>query len=449
MKNRVAPGLCSVPGSNDARITPVSERMNRRRPTRPKVPRRLPASEPVDTATQVLLDAARTFSTSLELEDTLSQVLSLVVPRLADYALVYLRTSDGTYRQEASAHVDPEKAPVLVELGRIYQPDLQDPESRVGGVLSTRRPYLSPMASLASARRMSSDPDTLRIYRELKPVSYLIVPLVAHDDLVGSLVLVTSTSGRRYQEADLELAELVGARAALAIDNARLYREAREARDRALRSAQLESQLVRARLEALRAQLNPHFLFNALNVVTMLIRRGANEDALRAVVNLSELLRSVLAAGATLEVSLRDEMALVERYLEVEQLRFRDRLSVEIAIEPEVIEARVPGLILQPLVENAIKHGIAKVDGPGHVQISARHEGRRLILRVADNGPGFPNVWDTARPGVGLPNTRERLERTYDGDYRLDLGCGANGGAVLEIEIPFQLAADGPSSSSS
>ena len=422
--------------------------MNRRRMARPDGQTRTASRGQADTATQVLLDAARTFSTSLDLEDTLAQVLDLVVPRLADYALVYLRTSDGTYRQEASAHVDPEKAPLLAQLGRIYQPDLQDPESRVGGVLTTRRPYLSPVASLASARRMSSNPDALRIYRQLNPVSYLIVPLVAHDALVGSLVLVTSVSQRRYVEADLELAELVGARAALAIDNARLYREAREARDRALKSAQLESQLVRARLEALRAQLNPHFLFNALNVVTMLIRRGANEDALRAVVNLSELLRSVLAAGATLEVSLRDEMALVERYLDVEQLRFRDRLTVEIAIEPAVIDARVPGLILQPLVENAIKHGIANAEGPGHVQISARHEGRRLILRVADNGPGFPKVVNTARSGVGLPNTRERLERTYDGDFRLDVGRGANGGAVVEIEIPCRVAADGPNSSS-
>ena len=423
--------------------------MNQPRKARSNAPRRLTNGEPVDTATQVLLDAARTFSTSLELEDTLDQVLSLVVPRLADYALVYLRSPEGTYRQEASAHVDAAKAPLLIELGRIYQPDLRDPNSRVGVVLTTRRPFLSPVTSLAKARRTSSNPDALRIYRELGPVSYLIVPLVAHDDLVGSLVLVTSVSGRRYTEADLELAELVGARAALAIDNARLYREAREARDRALKSARLESQLVRARLEALRAQLNPHFLFNALNVVAMLIRRGANEDALRAVVNLSELLRRVLAVGGTLEVSLREEMALVERYLEVEQLRFRDRLSVDIAIEPKVIEALVPGLVLQPLVENAIKHGIANVEGPGHVRISARHEARRLILRVADNGPGFPKDWDTARSGVGLANTRERLERTYDGDYRLDVGHGATGGAVVEIEIPFRVPTADPSSSSS
>ena len=423
--------------------------MKRRRTSRPAEPRRSAKGELVDTANEVLLDAARTLSTSLELDHTLDQVMNLVVPRLADYALVYLRTADGTYRQAASAHVDPGKDPLLIELGRVYQPDLRDPESRVGGVLTTRRPYLSPVTSLASARRLSSNPAALRIYRELNPISYLIVPLVAHDDLVGSLVLVTSVSGRRYKEADLELAELVGARAALAIDNARLYREAREARDRALTAAQLESQLVRARLEALRAQLNPHFLFNALNVVAMLIRRGANEDALRAVVNLSELLRRVLAAGATLEVSLRDEMALVERYLDVEQLRFRDWLSVEIAIEPSVSDARVPGLILQPLVENAIKHGIANAEGPGHVQISARREGRRLVLRVADNGPGFPKAWNTARPGVGLPNTRERLERTYDGDYRLDIGRGANGGGVVEIEIPYRVATNGPSSSSS
>jgi GAF domain-containing protein len=420
--------------------------MNRPRASRTHAP--LAAGEHLDAATRVLLDAARTFSTSLDLEDTLDQVLNLVVPRLADYALVYLRAADGTFRQEASTHVDPAKAPLLVELGRIHQPNLHDPNSHVGSVLTTRRPFLSPVASIAAARRLSSNPDALRIYHELKPVSYVIVPLVAHDDLVGSLVLVSSVSGRTYEEADLELAELVGARAALAIDNARLYREAREARDRSLKAAQLESQLVRARLDALRAQLNPHFLFNALNVVAMLIRRGANEDALRAVVNLSELLRRVLAVGATPEVSLRDEMALIERYLDVEQLRFRDRLSVNIEIEPAAIEARVPGLILQPVVENAIKHGIANAEGPGHVCISARHEGGRLLLRVADNGPGFPNGWDAARSGVGLSNTRERLERTYDGDYRFDVGRGDRGGAVVEIEIPYRRAADGQVSSS-
>jgi LytS/YehU family sensor histidine kinase len=224
-----------------------------------------------------------------------------------------------------------------------------------------------------------------------------------------------------------------------------LYRESREAQDRALKAAQLESQLAHARLEALRAQLNPHFLFNALNVVAMLVRRGANDDALRAVVNLSELLRRVLAAGTELEVSLRDEMALVERYLDVEQLRFRDRLTVHLSITADATEASVPGLILQPIVENAIKHGVANAADAGRVEISARHEGRRLLLRVCDNGPGFAEGWDPLQAtGLGLANTRERLDRTYDGDYRFDLGRGPDGGAAVEIEIPYRVAAAAP-----
>ena len=398
----------------------------------------------VDGANQMLLDAARLLATSLELDDTLQQVMHVVVPRLADYALLYLRSTDGEYHQEASTHVDPLKARLLEELGRRYRPDLRNPSSHVAVVLTTRRPRVGP-ANAEADRRLSTDPEVLRICRVLAPVSFLIVPLVAHDELLGSLVLVMSVSGRRYTEADLPLAELVGARSALAIENARLYRETREARSRELRSAQLESQLAKARLEALRAQLNPHFLFNALNVVAMLVRRGANEDALHAVVSLSELLRQVLAAGTATEVALADEIALVERYLAVEQIRFRDRLSVEIDLPPSLADARVPGLILQPLVENAIKHGIAQSEGPGRITVAARHVGRKLVLCVSDNGPGFPIDWDPSRsPGVGLANTRERLDRMYVNDAELSLFRGSDAGAVVKIAMPYRTNIDTP-----
>ena len=394
--------------------------------------------EQLDGANQILLDAARLLATSMELDDTMKQVMRVVVPRLADYALLYLAAPDGAYYQEASAHVDPLKAGLLDELGRRYQPDLENPDSNVGVALATRRPRVGPAIPEAD-RRLSSDPEVLRIFRALAPISFLVVPLVAHDELLGSLVLVMSVSGRHFSEKDVPLAEMVGARAALAIDNARLHRETREARNRELRSAKLESQLAKARLEALRAQLNPHFLFNALNVVAMLVRRGANDDALHAVVSLSELLRHVLAAGATTEVDLVDEVALVERYLGVERIRFRDRLSVEIDTPPSLLDARVPGLILQPLVENAIKHGIAQSEGPGRIAVSARHEGRSLILRVSDNGPGFPDDWDPSQsPGVGLANTRERLDRMYAGDAELRLGRDSDGGAVVEIAVPYR-----------
>ena len=211
---------------------PLPQCLMKRRTPQSSMLRGAAGSDHADTANQVLLDAARLLSTSLELDDTLDQVMRLAVPRLADYSLLYLRTPDGTYRQEASAHVDPAKSALLAELGRIYEPDLHNPNSRVGGVLVSRRPFLAPVTSLDASRQFSADPAAQRIYNELDPVSYLIIPLVAHDELLGSLVFVMSVSGRRYEVADLELAELVGARAALAIDNARLYRAARDAHRR-------------------------------------------------------------------------------------------------------------------------------------------------------------------------------------------------------------------------
>ena len=410
-------------------------------PTWPAVHANITVTEPdrVSAANEILLEAARLLATSLELDVTLSQVMTLVIPRLADYALLYLRAPDGSFRQEASSHVDPAKSVLLTQLGRRYQPDVRDPDSRVGGVLATRRPLVA-SSSFDAPQRLLSDPKSLRIYRALGPISYLIIPLIAHDDLLGSLVLAMSESGRRYTDADLPLAELVGARAALAIENARLYRATREAQDRALTSAQLESQLARARLDALRAQLNPHFLFNALNLVAMLVRRGANDDALKTIVSLSELLRHVLAAGTELEVSLRDEVALVRRYLDVQRVRFRDRLAARVRIPSSLLDARVPGLLLQPLIENAIKHGFPEADGLGEVEIIGRHEGRMLILRVSDNGRGFPKGWDPAgATGVGIANLRERLARMYDTEYRLDLRNRPSGGAIVEIAIPFRL----------
>jgi LytS/YehU family sensor histidine kinase len=395
----------------------------------------------VAAANEILLEAARLLATSLELDDTLRQVMSLVIPRLADYSLLYLRGPDGSFQQQASAHVDESKAALLEELGRRYRPDLSDRNSRIGTVLSTRRPHVAPRSSMSVARRLMHDPVARTIHTQLAPISYLIVPLIAHDELLGSLVLAMAESGRRYSSDDLPLAELVGARAALAIENARLYRATREAQDRVLREAQLESQLARARLDALRAQLNPHFLFNALNLVAMLVRRGANDEALNTIISLSELLRRVLAVGTTLEVSLREEVTLVERYLEVERVRFRDRLTANVSIPPPVLDARVPGLLLQPLVENAIKHGFADTDGPGCVDIVARRDGRNLILSVSDDGRGVPTNWDSSRTtGLGLANLRERLARMYDTDYRLDLRRGDHGGAVVEVLIPYRTA---------
>jgi LytS/YehU family sensor histidine kinase len=378
---------------------------------------------------------------SLDLDEVLRHVTGLVVPRLADYCLVYLRAGDGTFSQAGATHVELDKAILLERLARLYRPDPSNPHSAVGRVLRTRQPVVSPTAPEDEAGRLTADPEVMRIFQELRPTSYITVPLVARSELLGAISLFTSTSGRRFGEGDRTLVELLGARAALALDNARLYTEAREAHDQAMRASQLEAQLVQARLDALRAQLNPHFLFNALNTVAMLVRRGANDDALRAVVSLSEVLRRALAGQGAQEVALREELALVEHYLRVEQLRFRDRLSVQVDIDPEALEASLPGLVLQPIVENAIRHGVARRAGSGRIAISAQHQGGKLVLQVCDNGPGFLDGWEAAASGrVGLANTRERLNRLYGAAARLEAHNAPDGGAVVTIEIPFRTA---------
>jgi NO-binding membrane sensor protein with MHYT domain/two-component sensor histidine kinase len=398
-----------------------------------------------EETSRILLEAARVLGSSLDLDRALQHVTGLFVPRLADYCIVYLRGADEQYVQAAAAHADRTKVPLLEQLGRMYQPDWANPNSPIGRVIRSRQAVLSETVSEVDTPRLTGDPDVRQIFRQLAPTSYLSVPLIARGELLGAISIVTSdTSSRRFSEADLTLVELLGARSALALDNARLYTEARQAHQQAVRASQLESQLMQARLDALRAQLNPHFLFNALNTVAMLIRRTANDDALRAVVSLSEVLRRALAGQTSQEIPLREELALVEHYLQVEQLRFRDRLSVRVNVEPEVLDAQVPGLVLQPLVENAVRHGVARRAGSGRVEISARRAAGTLLLQVADNGPGFPDGWETTASGrVGLANTRERLNRLYGGATHFEARNDPGGGAIVSIAIPYRERRDG------
>jgi GAF domain-containing protein len=396
---------------------------------------------PSDETSRFLLEAARVLGSSLDLGAALRHVTGLFVPRFADYCLVYLRAPDGSFVQAAAEHADPAKTPLLNRLGQLYRPDPSDALSAVGQVVRTGRPVLSASASADEARQPMTDAEALRIFRALGSTSCMTVPLVARGEVIGAISLVISTSNRRLGKPDATLVELLGARAGLALDNARLYTEARTAHEQAVRASRLEAQLMQARLDALRAQLNPHFLFNALNTVAMLVRRHANEDALRAVVSLSEILRRALAVQSEQEVPLRDELALVEHYLQVEQLRFRDRLSVDIAVEQDALEASVPGLVLQPLVENAVRHGIARRAARGRIKISGRRDAGRLLLAVRDNGPGFPDGWEAAASGrVGLANTRERLHRLYGNACRFEARNASRGGAVVRITIPFRIA---------
>ncbi len=212
----------------------------------------------------------------------------------------------------------------------------------------------------------------------------------------------------------------------------------RRSRDREIRTAELEAQLARARLDTLRMQLNPHFLFNTLNTISSLIHDHPDE-ADRMVVRLSELLRLSLDRLDQAEVPLTRELALLERYLEIERVRFEDRLAVTTQVESGLGEARVPCLILQPLVENAVRHGIEAQESGGRLTIRARRVDGSLELSVADNGPGIPGVSTVPqREGVGLSNTRARLRHLYGDRQSLELLAVPGGGLEVRITMPLQ-----------
>ena len=212
----------------------------------------------------------------------------------------------------------------------------------------------------------------------------------------------------------------------------------REAARLSLRNAELESELARAQLEMLRSQLHPHFLFNALNTIAGLVRERRNEAATDVIAGLGGLLRHALSSLDRDEIPLREELGVLESYLDIERARFRDRLSVHFDIEPAALERDVPSLILQPLVENAIRHGVASTPRGGQVYVTARTHPGHLELEVRDTGPGFDITGDTTANGarLGLRNTRARLERLYGGRHTFDVGNADDGGACVRIRIP-------------
>ncbi len=203
------------------------------------------------------------------------------------------------------------------------------------------------------------------------------------------------------------------------------------------RQAELEARLTGARLEALRMQLQPHFLFNTLHTISSMIHTDPNGADLM-VVRLSEFLRMSLENSASQEAPLEEELEFIERYLEIERIRFHDRLKVLYDIPSDTLDATVPRLILQPLVENAIKHGVSKVSGPGSVRITARAGEGKLTLAVRDNGPGFENGSPSQCNRIGLRNTRERLERLYGREQQLVLRNLDKGGVEATVTIPFR-----------
>jgi two-component system LytT family sensor kinase len=207
--------------------------------------------------------------------------------------------------------------------------------------------------------------------------------------------------------------------------------------DSRLGATELQRQLAQARLESLARTLQPHFLFNALNSVAALVRLNENPRALQAVVALGDLLRTVLKTRGEALTPLEDELEFIERYVAVERLRFEEQLRVEYLVQPEARRALVPALILQPLVENAIRHGITRRITPGRVDVRAWEGDGRLHLAVCDDGVGLPK---SLREGVGLGITRARLLQLYGKEQRVDLRSPPGGGAVCALSIPLRLA---------
>jgi two-component system, LytTR family, sensor kinase len=213
-----------------------------------------------------------------------------------------------------------------------------------------------------------------------------------------------------------------------AIDYYRKYHE------RTVHTLELEKHLTEARLQALLRQLKPHFLFNTLNGIASLMHSDV-EAADRMLVRLGELLRITMSHPGQPRTRLSEEIAFIEKYLEIERIRFRDRLSVEFEIDPAVLEAEVPSLLLQPLVENAIRHGIEPHARPGRLVLTARGTPGFIELTVRDNGAGQPAGGFT-REGIGLGNTRARLRELYGDSHRFELANHPEGGLVVRVLLP-------------
>ncbi|MFZ0818887.1 MAG: histidine kinase [Candidatus Acidiferrales bacterium] len=243
---------------------------------------------------------------------------------------------------------------------------------------------------------------------------------VFHQNLVIYMILVAGTQGYLFYQR---------------------YRQGE------LRAAQLSAQLAEAQIQALRMQLHPHFLFNTLNAISTLVHKNP-ESADRMIARLSELLRLTIENVGVQEVPLAQELEFLDRYLQIEWTRFGDRLTVQMDIAPETLDASTPYLILQPLVENAIRHGIASRAAPGRVTVRSVREGDMLVLEVKDDGPGIqPGLG--LKSGVGISSTRARLEGLYGSAHRFEWKNGDQGGLIVTIVFPFRLILTGPNARNS
>jgi hypothetical protein len=205
----------------------------------------------------------------------------------------------------------------------------------------------------------------------------------------------------------------------------------------AIKSLELQKQLSAAHLRALQMQLEPHFLFNTLNAITTLVELGRQKEAAEMLSHLNAILKSTLQRTTPEKVPLSQELENMENYLAIEQVRFADRLRIEIKVEPSTLDSLVPCFLLQPIVENAIRHGIANCENEGRIEASARREGASLHLRVRDSGPGLSGASQNGH-GIGLKNTRERLDHFYRNEYAMQARTLDTGGFEVAIRIPYE-----------
>lgn len=206
-------------------------------------------------------------------------------------------------------------------------------------------------------------------------------------------------------------------------------------------AVRLQEQLTQARLDTLRMQLNPHFLFNTLHAISALVERDPG-GVRRMIARLSELLRHTIDSRGGDQVPLREELAFLQRYVDIMEVRFQGKLRIEREIDPAVLEALVPSLILQPIVENALEHGASRSASEGRVEIRAWRESDMLRLSVRDNGPGLDDTRGRGEGGVGLANTRARLDQLFGEEAGVTLAPAPGGGVIAEIRLPFTTSAD-------
>jgi signal transduction histidine kinase len=212
----------------------------------------------------------------------------------------------------------------------------------------------------------------------------------------------------------------------------------RRLREREVVASRLQSQLREAHLGALRMQLQPHFLFNTLNTIAMLVREGEAQTSVRMLARLSDLLRRLLEENSEQEVRVREELEFLGRYLEIEQLRFQDRLRVEMNVEEGTRDAYIPNLVLQPIVENAIKHGISRRAAASALRLNVARENGSLVLSVCDDGPGLEPTFSIDQlTGIGLRNTATRLQYLYGDDATLDVRNAPAHGTIVTVRIPY------------